>query len=514
MERDVSITLTLFVIGLAFFVTLIMTPLVAKFATVIDLVDRPDGHRKLHGRITPLGGGIAVILGYGAALGLIFLYCMQTSISGFEVRPFLGLLAATSVIVMIGFVDDKFGMRGRQKLFGQIVAALVAVAFGLSIETIDLFGYPIILGVLAVPFTVAWLVFTTNALNLIDGVDGLATTLGVIYCLALSLMALLTGHTFDALCGLALAGSLAGFAVFNLPPAKIFLGDTGSMLIGFTLGMLAIRSSLKGPTSFAMVAPCLVLAIPAFDVLMAILRRKLTGRSIYTTDRGHLHHVLQQLNFGPRRTVLFVGGLAAICSMAAVASVVRQNEWLAVIVLVTVLLSLVVTRTFGFHECQLLTKRVFRFTNSVLDFGKSESVSEPIIAQMNGNREWELLWTSLVDFSQDCGIRTIQFNVSAPSLGEEYHASWRSPERIPDGELLWKTEIPLFADKINVGQLVLSGRVSDGPTFQWLSELLEGLKPFEMQMRDLLEVDRLDVRDIKSPHNPLVLQEKQTTSTF
>ncbi|TWT34639.1 MraY family glycosyltransferase [Blastopirellula retiformator] len=502
------------IVTISLLVAMLATPLVAKLAFRFDLLDRPDGHRKLHSKVTPLGGGIAVLLGYGAALGLIFYYCVADGVAGFDVKSFIGLIVATMAIAVIGVVDDKWGIRGRQKLAGQIMASLVAVAFGLNIQSVQLFGIPVELGILAIPFTVGWLVVTTNALNLIDGVDGLATTLGIVYCLAFAAMAWLTGNVFDACCGLALAGSLAGFGVFNLPPARIFLGDAGSMLIGFTLGILSIRSSLKGPTSFAMVAPCLVLAIPAFDVCMAVLRRKLTGRSIYATDRGHLHHVLQRLNFGPRKTVLFVGGLAAICSLAAVVSVLMHNEWLAAAVMLGILAGLVLSRTFGFHECKLLLTRFGRAGGSLLAFGSSKPpVATPIVTQMNGRLEWERLWYALVEFSQVCGIQTIQFNVSSPSIGEEYHASWESPHKLAADQRQWRTEIPLFADDINVGQLVLTGQALDGATFQWLSELLEGLRPFEMQMRDLLEMDRFDGPETEtSASPPLVRSNSQSTT--
>ncbi|EAQ81557.1 MraY family glycosyltransferase [Blastopirellula marina] len=506
-----SIAISIMTISLL--VALLVTPLVAKLAYRFDMLDRPDGHRKLHSKVTPLGGGMAVLIGYGAALGLIYYYCLTQPIEGFDTQSLFGLIAATLVVAVTGVIDDKWGIRGRQKLAGQALAAITAVAFGLQIQSIELFGVPIQLGVLAIPFTMGWLVVTTNALNLIDGVDGLATTLGIIYCMAFAVMAWLTGHLFDAFCGLALAGSLAGFAAFNLPPARIFLGDAGSMLIGFTLGILSIRSCLKGPTSFAMVGPCLVLAIPAFDVCMAVLRRKLTGRSIYATDRGHLHHVLQRLNYGPRRTVLFVGGLAVICSVAAIVSVFTQNEWLAAFVLLSILAGLVLSRTFGFHECKLLLTRISRVGGSLLTLRSSEPGDAlPIVTQMNGRLEWERLWSALVEFSQVCGIQTIQFNVSSPSIGEEYHACWESPHKLSVEHRQWKTEIPLFADDINVGQLVLTGQALDGATFLWLSELLEGLKPFELQMRDLLEMDRVDEQDLAASTS-IVRPKNQSAST-
>ena len=263
---------------------------------------------------------------------------------------------AACVICLLGLVDDTMQLRGRQKLVGQILAAGILVAGGLDIERIKFFGWTLELGFLATPFSILWLVAAINALNLIDGADGLATSVGLVLSVALAGMALLADHPTDAVLAMALVGALAGFLVYNLPPASIFLGDAGSMLIGLILGALAIRSSLKGPATVALAAPTAIWAIPALDVAMAILRRKLTGRSIYTTDRGHLHHHLLKRGYGGLGTIAFIGGLCGCTALGAVVSVYQKNEMLAIGSVLAVGGILVATRVFGHQECLLLVQ--------------------------------------------------------------------------------------------------------------------------------------------------------------
>ena len=197
-----------------------------------------------------------------------------------------------AVIVVVGLVDDRIKLRGRLKLIGQFAAALVLVAGGLVIQRIGIFGQQIDLGLLSIPFTLFWLVGAVNAVNLLDGIDGLATMLGFILVATIAGMAALVGQTQVFVIAVVFAGSLLGFLRYNFPPATIFLGDAGSMLIGLVVGALAISGSLKGPGTVLLAAPLAVWTIPIFDSVAAILRRKLSGRSIYTTDRGHIHHRL------------------------------------------------------------------------------------------------------------------------------------------------------------------------------------------------------------------------------
>src|SRR5262249_20696536 len=183
-------------------------------------------------------------------------------------------------------------LRGRYKLLGQVFAVGAVLAYGVRVEAVHLFAWRIELGWFAVPFTLFWLLGAINSLNLLDGMDGLLGTVGTIVSLAIAALAAVPGHWAEAAVAATLAGALLGFLRYNWPPATIFLGDAGSMLIGLVIGVLAIRCSLKGTATVALATPMALLIIPIFDTAAAIVRRKLTGRSIYSTDRAHLHHCL------------------------------------------------------------------------------------------------------------------------------------------------------------------------------------------------------------------------------
>src|SRR5262249_14448388 len=205
-------------------------------------------------------------------------------------------------------------------------AVTIVISSGLVVERVRLFHYHLEFGLLAIPFTIFWLLGAINALNLIDGMDGLLTSVGLIISAAIAVMAAYQGHWMAACMAVALAGALLGFLVYNFPPARMFLGDSGSMLIGLVIGVLALQSSLKGPATVALTAPAAILAIPIFDTAAAILRRKLTGRSIYTTDRGHLHHCLLGRGLSTRVVLLCISSFCLLTGLGALASLAWGNE--------------------------------------------------------------------------------------------------------------------------------------------------------------------------------------------
>ncbi|HPM79539.1 MAG TPA: MraY family glycosyltransferase [Candidatus Anammoximicrobium sp.] len=470
--------------------SLLLTPLVRRLALRWGMVDEPDEHRKLHGGAIPLGGGVAVLGGFAAALAAAFVYSSRWRERFAADWLFLtGLLAAAGVICFLGYLDDRHGLRGRQKLLGQLVATTVLVCGGLVIERFTIFGWQIELGVLAVPFTLFWLLGATNALNLIDGVDGLATSVGIVLSLAVSVMSLLAGHQADALLAMAVAGSLAGFLIYNAPPASIFLGDAGSMFIGLVLGALAIRSSLKGPATIALAAPTALLAVPIFDVTMAILRRTLTGRSIYSADRGHLHHRLILRGYGPRSTVLVIGLLCALTAVGAVFSEYAQNDILAISAILAVVAVLALTRLFGHQEFVLLVRRAKHFVRSLVPHrGRLGERHGELQTLLQGSPQWVELWHTLIDYAERFDLSSIQLNVLMPAWGQEYHASWNRKELSADADL-WHSDIPLMADRITVGRLRITGRCCNGSVCTWMADLIAGLKPFETQMLELIDAE-------------------------
>ena len=339
--------LILFAAG--FGVSLLLVPSTRMFARRWGLLDRPDGRRKLHGQPVPVTGGLAVLAASVLVLGLAAAVPgpLSQALAG-KGPGLLGLLLAAVIICAVGTADDIHRLRGRHKLLGQLAAAGIVVLFGVRIESLRLFDYQLELGLLAVPFTLFWLLGAINALNLLDGMDGLLASVGGIISLALGVMALLEGDAATAAVAVVLAASVLGFLRYNFPPASIFLGDCGSMLIGLVVGVLAIQSSLKGPTTVALAAPLALFTIPIFDTAAAILRRKLTGRSIYCTDRGHLHHCLLGHGMSSRLALLVVAALCLVTVVGVLASIAWRNDGIALVAATTVIATLVLTRLFGY----------------------------------------------------------------------------------------------------------------------------------------------------------------------
>ena len=472
----------------AFFASLLATPAVRRLARRFGLLDRPDEHRKLHAESTPLGGGVAILIALLTTILFVVTYSHSQAATSADNRSFLiGLLAAASLICIVGLLDDRYCLRGRQKLLGQILAAAILCYSGLVIHRIEWLGIRTELGPLAYPFTVFWILGAINAFNLLDGIDGLAATVGIIISTGVSALAYLTGHPTEAFVALAMAGAIGGFLVYNRPPATIFMGDAGSMLIGLVLGALAIRASLKQFSTVGLIVPIAIWALPIFDVSMAILRRRLTGRSIYTTDRGHIHHLLQQRGLSVREVVALIGLLCAFTVTGGVLTMYSSHDGFAYAAIVLACGFLVVSRLFGHREARLLVSRLQSSFRSLLPTDAvNDEKPQPEGTHLSGTREWNELWTTLREFAEDFDLNSIQLNVHSPSMGEEWHAVW--DRKMPPNDLhVWHAEIPLVAGAITVGRLKITGVRAEGNFCLWMSELIAGLEPFEVQLIQLIE---------------------------
>lgn len=431
-------------ISLSLISSLILVPVVRKLARTFGAIDKPDQQRKLQTDPVALGGGVAIFASLVIAfVGTIWI---DRAFFGFQLgynrSPWYLLFGSAAALLVVGLVDDIWNLRGRQKLLAQILIVTMLVGSGTVIEQIGLFGHNFNLGVFAFPVTMLWLLIAINALNLIDGADGMATTVGIIICLGLGIASTMTSGGFATIVGFALAGALAGFLVFNKPPATIYLGDAGSMMIGLFLGVLAIWTRLKEPSVLA-TAPIAIFALPLFDSTAAVMRRWLTGRSIYQTDRGHLHHLIQQ-KYGRKRMLLVVGCLCLITTTMSLLSIRASLPLLPIVGVVTVLGLLVATKTFGHTEIKLLVLRLYHFTHSFSmsadDAGEKKYQRK---VQMQGDGAWETIWEPLVDFAKGHEMARIKIDLSMPWIHEGFHANWQSA-RMPEKASQLSICLPLF----------------------------------------------------------------------
>ena len=319
-------------------------------------------------------------------------------------------------------------LRGRYKLAGQLISVVILICSGVVVRNLNLFGYELELGIMAAPFTALWLFGTINSLNLIDGMDGLLSSIGLVICLTLGVMALLSGQLTAACLAITLAGALAGFLCYNFPPASVFLGDAGSMLIGLVVGVLAIQSALKGPATVALSLPMAVLAIPFFDTLAAIARRKLTGRSIYIADREHLHHCLQRRGFSSQRVLFCVSCFCLLTAAGGMISVILKNETYAIITTVLTITMMIVTRMFGYSEFLLVKQHLVVLVSSLLTHRMTPNHHSSMEVRLNGSADWQALWLKLVEAADENELNALVLDVSA-RLG------WKgiTPVRLSEG---------------------------------------------------------------------------------
>lgn len=480
--------------------TLALTALVRVVARWIGMVDHPDGHRKLHKRATPLGGGVAVFLATAGVLAVLLVVPNPWRVALQEsLGSLVGLLLAGFVIVAAGVVDDIRGLRGPQKIFIQCVAASLIIAGGLTIENVGIFGSVINLRWLALPFTLFWLLGAINSVNLLDGIDGLATTVGIILAATLGAMAIISMPLDNAaidpekyttmIVAIVFTGSLLGFLRFNFPPASVFLGDSGSMLIGLVVGSLAILGSFKGPGTVLLAAPLAVWTIPILDSAAAVLRRRLAGRSIYFADREHLHHRLLDL-LGSNRKVL---GVIAVCcaftSAAALVSVYFKSDMVAMFSAVGVVVVFIVTGIFGRAELVLLTGRIRHVGNSLIaNGGRGKYLIAETSVRLEDSRKLELLWATLTDAADSLSLTKIHLDLNIPAAQDGCTATW-TRSVADDSRPSWQIDIPLIVADKPAGRLQIVCGCNGKSMSEQLEQLRFLLEPFDSDLRLRTEED-------------------------
>ena len=314
---------------LAFITTFVVTPHTMRLAKKVGAIDIPND-RRVNKKPMPRLGGVAVIAGF--VVSIIYLF-ISTSIEG-KLNLFgeenyylkmIGFFLGVLVLGLVCYIDDVKGVPSWIKLTAQIIASIIVVACGVRIENISIpftEGKIIMGDIFSYILTVCWIVGITNAINLIDGLDGLSSGVTLISCLSLLMVFALNGSPLIAIVLItALAGALVGFLPFNFSPAKTFIGDTGSNFMGFALAIISILGVAKTYTALVLIAPIIILAMPIFDTLFAIFRRLIKGKSIkavFKPDKGHLHHKLMAKGYTQKQAVLIMYGITAILGMFAV----------------------------------------------------------------------------------------------------------------------------------------------------------------------------------------------------
>ncbi len=341
----------------AFIFCLVLTPICRDLFHRAGLVDRPDADRKFHLRAVPRMGGIPIALSYALALVLALWFNPGSSRIYIQHQQlFFSLLPAAGIIFITGLLDDLVGLKPRQKLIGQLAAAILAVSLGAHLSLSHFHPW------VSIVLSVFWLVGCTNAVNLIDGMDGLATGVGLLATLTTLFVALVSGNLGLALATVPLAGALLAFLRYNFSPASVFLGDCGSLTIGFVLGCFGLIWSQRTGTMLGMVAPLMALSLPLIDVGLAIGRRFLRAVPIFKGDRGHIHHMVLALGFSTRGAVLVLYAVCGVFASLAVLASFTAKGFAVVIILLFCALVLAGIHRLGYIEFTAARKTLSRKT--------------------------------------------------------------------------------------------------------------------------------------------------------
>jgi UDP-GlcNAc:undecaprenyl-phosphate GlcNAc-1-phosphate transferase len=441
-------------------IVLMFTPRIARLAEALGAIDFPDGRRKSQARPVPRGGGVIVAVAVFIGVGVALSFDTRTDPSSSAQSLIHGLLPAALILLAVGIIDDVLTLTGIYKLIGQVLAVSVLVATGLEFDKISLFGLMIPLGDFRIPFTMFFCLGAINAFNLVDGIDALAASLGAIACLTLGVIAATQAHFAGSLVCFALAGALIGFLRYNIAPAKVYLGDTGSMLIGLVVAAVAIDSSIKQQAACVLAVPLAICAIPILDAVAALIRRITTGQSVFTPDRGHLHHALLLRGWSVNRTVMIIAGLAALTCGGALISFFTNHDFVAMGVAIGVFMTLAIGRVFGHVVASLVTSRSISMARKLILQGVRRRAGETESAvQLQGHRKWNSLWAALREAAPRYDLAGMTLQIGIPQLHESFFATWKRQD-IESLSDTWRATLPLTFDERPIGKLSVIGSSS------------------------------------------------------
>jgi UDP-GlcNAc:undecaprenyl-phosphate GlcNAc-1-phosphate transferase len=422
--------------ALSVLLTLLLTPVIRDGIGKFGFLDHPDGVRKKHTGAVPRVGGIAIALAYVATFAIaLVLPFSYTYVLHRALPHILHLVLAGSVVFLTGVLDDRLRLSAWKKLIGISAAAVLAYSAGIRVDIHILHSLPAWPG-LGFALTVIWLIGCTNAFNLIDGMDGLAAGVGLMAAVTMLIAALTQGNLPLALATMPLAGCLLGFLRYNFNGASVFLGDSGSLLIGFLLGCFGALWSEKSVTLVALTVPLLAVSVPLLDVTLSILRRYLRNRPIFEADRGHIHHKLLDRGFSPKGAVLTIyafGGVVALLSLAASS---LRNQFSGLIVIVFCAAAWMGIQHLNYTEFamagRLFLQGGFR---RIIDFETRLAEFEKTLARAGGIEE---CWIRIRSGSREFGFQGVRMDFEG-QVFEDFERG--------DPKRLWELRIPIAGER-------------------------------------------------------------------
>ncbi len=469
---------------IAFAVACAATVAAREIALRANVVDRPDGFRKLDRRNVPLLGGVAVYVAFWAPVAaLCFLY--RNAVSDLlrqHPAQLLALGGGATVVLVMGVLDDVRGLPARWKLILQMAAATIALSGGYSIQAItNPFGDPWMLGMLSYPVTLFWLLGCMNAVNLLDGLDGLAAGMCLFATLTLFVVSLFFGNVMSMLLMASLSGAILGFLMFNFHPASIFLGDSGSMLLGFLVGALSLLGARKTEAAIALLIPVILLGLPILDTMLAILRRWCKRLPISAADRQHLHHVLLGMGLSHRQAVLVLY-VACVALCGAALLVTAERSEVTILVLGSLgMIAFVCTRVFGRLRFADVVGRVTDELEHNRRSRRARISVEMAVTHMEAALDADALWDALSIALEGLELDGARLRLNGASGLQPRTLTWHSDgtdgmagPRLPLD--CWSARLRVQTNGSFFGELELQKSVQRGPLLAEAAELAERIR--------------------------------------
>lgn len=406
----------------------------------LGVLDLPNCDRKRHAQATPRTGGLAIV---GSLLaGLALVVALPDFFPQFTAGRLTASLCLSTVLLCgVGIWDDRHGMQARTKLAWQILAIIPFALFGRASEAVSVFHWQFTNPAVTVPLILLWLVACSNFINLLDGLDGLAGSLGLIITVTAAVLAGWQQQPETLVIALVLAGSLVGFLTRNWPPARIFMGDCGSLPLGFLVGALALQSSVKKAAGLTLVVPAVLLAVPLIDTSMAIVRRKLSGRKIGHGDRGHIHHCLCDRGLSSRQTLLTVCSLSLFTAFGAAVATILGSDLLAVLIVAALLAVLIGARLFGFSETLLVARHLEAAWSLLCWFPQALRTRLVAVQLGTATAAGDLrLWKKIIRRARRMGVLEVEFRFEPVAGGQEpVRLNWSAPQVSAGAAMSWET---------------------------------------------------------------------------
>ena len=450
----------------AFCISVTLTPIIRKICHRRQFLDFPTTPRKIHTLPVPRLGGIAIYLAFFLPLAAIFLTDGSAAeLFAGQLETFLSLFVTGTLVFAIGVYDDLRGATVMQKFAAQIAAALLLYFLGFKVHLLSIpFIGSVSPGMFGLPLTVLWLVGVSNAINFIDGVDGLACGVGFFAVATMFLLSLFLQNPLTAFFAAALAGGLLGFAWYNFAPASIFMGDSGSLFIGFIIAAISLQGAQKSSTAVVLLIPIVALGVPIADTLLAILRRLSNGNSPFIADQEHIHHRLLRMGFSSRQVTFVLYGVCSLLGATALLMTAVNNQGLTLLLIALSLITIGSLKMLGYTADLIRLNQVAKARLQQRHrLAERQRRAAEILAEIRTAADLAVLQKGLLRYFENLEFDIGEFfcqpaGTIRPEVTETFAFTWQSPryeEQRLAPDQLWTIRLPLRRNHRKYGELLI-----------------------------------------------------------